>query len=148
MVEPLGGMYVAKAVKYRKSGMPPGKNAGMAISVILGFLVSICLSLLFITLLSIMNVISDTFYIDSYLQYLMVAVNMVSIFIGSVYAAQRVQSKVVLTGMAVGCIYVIFSVAVGMTMSGETISLSLLAGKLLTGLAAGVLGGLVGVNLS
>ncbi len=139
---------MAKAAKYRKSVMPPGRSAGTAISVIVGFLVSVCVSLLFITLLSLMNVISDTFYIDNYLQYLMVAVNMISIFIGSVYAAQRVQSKVLLTGMAVGFLYVIFSVGIGMTMSGETISFSLLAGKLLTGLAAGALGGLVGVNLS
>jgi putative membrane protein (TIGR04086 family) len=139
---------MAKAAKYRKSGMPPSRNAGMATSVIVGFLVSVCISLLFITLLSLMNVISDSFYIDNYLQYLMVAVNMISIFIGSVYAAQRVQSRVLLTGMAVGFLYVVFSVGIGMTMSGETISLSLLAGKLLTGLAAGALGGLVGVNLS
>ncbi|KYZ77158.1 hypothetical protein AXX12_03225 [Anaerosporomusa subterranea] len=139
---------MAKAAKYRKSGMPPSRSAGTAISIIVGFIVSVCISLLFITLLSLMNVISDTFYIDNYLQYLMVAVNMISIFIGSVYAAQRVQSRVLLTGMAVGFLYVVFSVGVGMTMSGETISFSLLAGKLLTGLAAGALGGLVGVNLS
>lgn len=139
---------MAKAAKYRKSSLPPGKTAGTAMSIILGFIVSVCISLLFITLLSIMNVVSDTFYIDNYLQYLMVAINMLSIFIGSVYAAQRVQSKVLLTGMAVGFLYVVFSIGVGMTMSGETISLSLLAGKLLTGLAAGALGGLVGVNLS
>ncbi|MDU4961398.1 MAG: TIGR04086 family membrane protein [Sporomusaceae bacterium] len=139
---------MAKAVKYRKSGMPPGRDSGMAISVIVGFLVSVCLSLVFITLLSLMNVISDTFDIDSYLQYLLVAVNMISIFIGSVYAAQRVRSKLALTGMAVGLLYVLFSVGIGMTMSGETVSVTLLAGKLATGVAAGVLGGLVGANLS
>jgi putative membrane protein (TIGR04086 family) len=139
---------MAKAAKYRKGGMPPGKTAGTAMSIILGFVVSVCISLLFITLLSIINVVSDTFYIDNYLQYLMVAINMISIFVGSVYAAQRVQSKVLLTGMAVGFLFVVFSIGVGMTMSGETISVSLLAGKLLTGLAAGALGGLVGVNLS
>lgn len=139
---------MAKTAKYRKGGMPPTRTTGTAMSVILGFIVSVCISLLFITLISLLNVVSDTFYIDKYLQYLMVAINMLSIFIGSVYAAQRVQSKVLLTGMAVGFLYVVFSVGVGMTMSGETISLSLLAGKLLTGLAAGALGGLVGVNLS
>lgn len=139
---------MAKAVKYRKGGMPPARSTGIAMSIILGFIVSVCISLLLITLLSLINVVSDTFYIDNYLQYLMVAVNMLSIFIGSVYAAQRVQAKVLLTGMAVGFLFVVFSVGVGMTMSGEPISLSLLAGKLLTGLAAGALGGLVGVNLS
>lgn len=139
---------MAKAAKFRKGSMPPVRTAGTALSVIMGFIVSLCISLLFIALLSLINVISDTFYIDKYLQYLMVAVNMLSIFIGSVYAAQRVHTRVLLTGMAVGFLYVFFSVGVGMTMSGETISLSLLAGKLMTGLAAGALGGLVGVNLS
>ena len=139
---------MARATTYRKGSLPPGKTAGTPMSIILGFIVSVCISLLFITLLSIINVVSDTFYIDNYLQYLMVVINMLSIFIGSVYAAQRVQSKVLWTGMAVGFLYVVFSIGIGMTMSGETISLSLLAGKLLTGLAAGALGGLVGVNLS
>ena len=137
-----------KVAKYRKGSMQPGRTAGTAMSIILGFIVSVCISLLFITLLSLANVVSDTFYIDSYLQYLMVAVNMLSIFIGSVYAAQRVQAKVLLTGLAVGFLYVVFSIGIGMTISGEVVSFSLLAGKLLTGLAAGALGGLVGVNLS
>ncbi|MPN12485.1 hypothetical protein SDC9_159803 [bioreactor metagenome] len=81
------------------------------------------------------------------MQYIMVGVTMVSIFVGSVYATQKSESKGLIIGMAIGFIYVLCSIGIGLEITHEPVVLLVLVNKCIAGLAAGALGGLVGVNL-
>ncbi|MCX7779715.1 MAG: TIGR04086 family membrane protein [Negativicutes bacterium] len=112
-----------------------------------GVLVSLGISVILTVFLSIFGLLAENIYIDQYLQYIMVAVTMLSIFAGSAYAAQKAGAKGLVIGVAVGVLYVIISVGIGMEINKETISLLVLANKFGAGIAAGALGGLVGVNL-
>ncbi|MEN6413691.1 MAG: TIGR04086 family membrane protein [Veillonellales bacterium] len=123
------------------------KPSGAVVLIFLGAIVSLAVSLVCTLFLSLVSLLSEGFFIERYMEYIMVAVTMVSIFIGSVFAAQKAESKGLLIGIAVGFIYVIVSVAVGMKISQETITLLVFANKFVAGIAAGALGGLIGINL-
>lgn len=125
----------------------PPRVSGTAILIFRGILVSLMVSLVCILFLSVINLVTENTYIDSYIQYIMVGVTLVSIFIGSVYAAHQASSKGLIVGMMIGLIYVLISVGLGMEISQESASLFVLANKFAAGIAAGILGGLVGVNL-
>lgn len=112
-----------------------------------GVLVSLLVSLVAIIFLSVVSLATESMFIDTYLRYIMVGVTVASIFLGSAYAARAAGGAGLLIGVAVGLVYVLISVGVGLEMSQESLSLLVLANKLLAGIAAGALGGLVGVNL-
>lgn len=112
-----------------------------------GVLVGLMVSLVAIIFLSVVSLATESLFIENYLRYIMVAVTVTSIFIGSAFAAQRAGGAGLLVGMAVGIIYVLISVGVGLEMTQEPVSLLVLANKVFAGIAAGALGGLVGVNL-
>lgn len=113
-----------------------------------GVLLSIAVSLLCTIFLSIVNLATDSLTIDKYMQYIFVGITMLSIFIGSVYATQQAESLGLVIGIMVGLIYVLISVAIGMNLSQESLSFLIFTNKFIAGIAAGALGGLVGVNLS
>lgn len=109
---------------------------------------SLFVSVICTLLLSLVSLIAENLRLDHYVQYIMVAITMLSIFIGSAFATQKAASMGLILGMTIGVVYVLLSVAIGMKLSHETISLLVLANKLAAGIAAGALGGLVGINLS
>lgn len=139
---------MAKPAKYRKI-TPPAVRPIQTIGLIIrGVLVGLCISLFFTLLFSLVTLASDTVYIGQYTHYVMIAVNIVSIFIGSVYASRQAQSRILLIGITVGVLYVLLSILIGMQLNGETIALSVFINKILTGIAAGALGGVIGLHLS
>jgi len=81
------------------------------------------------------------------MQYILVGVSLTSIFIGSAYATQKAQTMGLIIGMTVGIIYVLVSLGIGVELNNDTLSIFVVANKIVAGLAAGALGGLVGVNL-
>lgn len=119
----------------------------MASLIVKGVFVSIITSLVCTLFLSLVSLVTENTYIDNYMQYVMVGVTMVSIFIGSVYATQKASSRGMVIGIMIGFIYVLISVGIGMEMSQESISPFVLANKVMAGIAVGILGGIVGVNL-
>jgi len=125
----------------------PKRVPGFTVLIGKGVLVSLAVSLICILFLSLASMATDSLVLEDYLQYIMVAVTMISIFLGGAYAAQRAGSAGLIIGMAVGVIYVLISLAIGIEATPETLSLWILGNKILAGLAAGALGGLVGVNL-
>lgn len=125
----------------------PKKAPGFAVLIFKGVLVSLFVSLICILFLSLASLATDNLVLEDYLQYIMVAVTMISIFLGGAFAAQRAGSAGLIIGMAVGVVYVLISIAIGIESTPETLSFWILGNKLLAGLAAGALGGLVGVNL-
>jgi len=125
----------------------PPKVAGNVVCICSGVLVSIMVSIGAALFLSFVSVVTENTYIDGYIQYIMVGVTMISIFIGSVYAAHKAESKGLWIGMSVGLLYVLISISIGMEMSQEYVSVLVLANKCIAGIAAGIVGGLLGVNL-
>lgn len=123
------------------------KDAGAVILIFQGVVASLIVSIVCMLFLSFVSLVSENTYIDKYMQYIMVAVTMVSIFVGSVYATQKAESKGLIIGMAIGIIYVLISVGLGMKLSHEPFIMLVLLNKFIAGVAAGALGGLVGVNL-
>jgi len=121
---------VAKVAGRRRYNAQPPKGSGVVIPV-----------------LSFLTLTSESSFLEHYMQYVMVAVTMGSIFIGSAFATRKVESKALIVGMAVGCIYVLISVGIGMEITNESITLLILANKFIAGIAAGALGGIIGVNL-
>ena len=139
---------MAKTMKRSSFNTKLQKKRSIAVLIGKGVFLSLIISLLFTVFLSMINLITESSYVDNYLQYIMVGITMISIFIGSTYATLRAESMGLIIGVSVGVIYVLISVAIGMNLSQESISLLILANKMIAGIAAGALGGLVGVNLS
>jgi len=138
---------VAKVTGRKRYNAQPQKVSGMAIPIFRGVTVSLFVSVISIIFLSLISLTSESTFLDRYMQYVMVAVTMLSIFIGSAFATHRAESKGLIIGIAVGFIYVLISVGLGMKISQESITLLVLANKFMAGIASGALGGLVGVNL-
>jgi len=138
---------VAKVAGRRRYNAQPPKGSGVVIPVFQGLLVSFIVSIISIIFLSFLTLTSESSFLEHYMQYVMVAVTMGSIFIGSAFATSKVESKALIVGMAVGCIYVLISVGIGMEITNESITLLILANKFIAGIAAGALGGIIGVNL-
>lgn len=139
---------MAKYIRRSSFNVKPQKKSSVVILIFKGVLLSIAVSLILTVFLSLVNLATDSLYVDNYLQYIMVGITMVSIFVGSVYATKCAESMGLIIGIMVGIIYVLISVAIGMKLSQESISLLIFANKFIAGIAAGALGGLVGVNLS
>jgi putative membrane protein (TIGR04086 family) len=133
---------------FRTKGNPQKpQNTNIPLSIFKGVAVSIVISLLCAVCLSIISLISEDRFIDNYLEYIMVAITMTSIFIGSVYATKKVASKGLLIGCAVGVVYVLFSIGVGLELGHEQVSWLMLVNKFAAGSLAGALGGFIGVSL-
>jgi len=137
---------VSKRIDRTRFNTKP-KTSGTAVLILKGVLVSLIVALVFTLFLSVISLVTDNTYVDFYIQYIMVGVTMISIFIGSAYATQQASSKGLLIGMFIGVIYVLLSVGLGMEISHESVSILVLTNKFVAGIGAGILGGLVGVNL-
>ena len=133
--------------KLFKHNAQPQKSPGFTVVIFKGVFISLLVSFLWILLLAFISLSSESLLVENYIRYLMVAATMISIFIGGIYAAKRTKSAGLLVGMAVGLVYVLISIAIGMIISSEPLTVLAVANKLFAGLAAGALGGLVGVNL-
>lgn len=138
---------MAKVTRRTRMNVPPQKVPGAVMAIGTGVLVSLMVSLVAIIFLAVVSLATESLFVENYLRYIMVAVTVTSIFIGSAFAAQRAGGAGLLVGMAVGLMYVLISVGVGLEMTQEPVSLLVLANKVFAGIAAGALGGLVGVNL-
>lgn len=123
------------------------KGSITAVLVGKGVFVSIVVSLVCTFFLSLVSLVTENTYIDSYMQYVMVGVTMLSIFLGSVYATHKAESKGLIIGILIGITYVLLSIGIGMEISQYSVSFFTLVNKLLAGIAVGILGGLLGVNL-
>jgi putative membrane protein (TIGR04086 family) len=138
---------VAKVSRNARFGAQPKKAPGVAVLIFKGVLVSLIVSLICVLFLALASLSTESLLVENYARYIMVAVTVISIFIGSAYAAQRAGSAGLFIGMAVGAAYVLISLAIGLEITPDSVSFLVLANKFLAGIAAGALGGLVGVNL-
>jgi len=135
---------VTRSTRFRPQPQKPPSLAGVLLK---GVIMSLTVSLVCALILTIVSLVTDLVFIDNYLQYIMVGITMFSIFIGSAYATMRAGGRGLVIGLAVGVIYVLLSLAIGTSLSQETLSLLMIVNKLLAGIGAGILGGLVGANL-
>jgi putative membrane protein (TIGR04086 family) len=138
---------MAKTSYRTKSNPKKPENTNIPLIIFKGVAVSIAISLFFALCLSVVSLLSEERFIDNYLEYIMVAVTMISIFAGSVYATKQTAAKGLLIGCAVGAVYVLFSIGVSLEFSHEQVSWLMLANKFAAGSLAGALGGFIGVNL-
>lgn len=125
----------------------PPKEAGIAVLIFKGVIVSFIVSLISILFLSVVSLLSDNIFIDHYIKYIMVGITMISIFIGSVYATQQAESRGLIIGIAIGAVFVLISIGLGLKTSQESIMPLVILNKFFAGVAAGALGGLIGVSL-
>jgi putative membrane protein (TIGR04086 family) len=130
-----------------RTNTQPPKSSGTAVLIFKGVITSVAVSIFCILFLALISLTSDNTFIEAYMQYIMVGVTLTSIFIGSAYATQQAQAMGLIIGMTIGIIYVLVSLSIGIELNNETLSIFVVANKLVAGLAAGALGGLVGVNL-
>lgn len=138
---------MAKVSRRTRNYPQPPRNTNIPRAIFKGVAVSIAISLACAVFLSLITLISDNKFIDNNLEYIMVAVTMTSIFIGSVYATKQTAAKGLLIGCTVGIIYVFFSIGVGFELGQEQVSWLMLGNKFAAGSLAGALGGFIGVNL-
>ncbi len=138
---------MAKTSHRIKSNPNKPNNTNIPMTIFKGVAVSIAISLLCAVCLSVISLMSEDGFIENYLEYIMVAVTMTSIFVGSVYATKQIAAKGLLVGCAVGVIYVLFSTGVGLELGHEQVSWLMLVNKFAAGSLAGALGGFIGVNL-
>ena len=138
---------MAKTSYRTKSNPKKPENTNIPLIIFKGVAVSIAISLFFAVCLSVISLLSEDRFIDNYLEYIMVAVTMVSIFAGSVYATKQTAAKGLLIGCAVGGVYVLFSIGVSLEFGHEQVSWLMLTNKFAAGCLAGALGGFIGVNL-
>ncbi|MEG6586032.1 TIGR04086 family membrane protein [Dendrosporobacter sp. 1207_IL3150] len=138
---------MAKVTGRRRYNSQPQKVSGVAVSIFRGLIVSLVVSFISIIILSFITLTTESTVLERYMNYVMVAVTMLSIFIGSAYATSKTESKALIIGMAIGCVYVLISVGLGMEIANESITLLTMVNKFAAGIAAGALGGIIGINL-
>ena len=138
---------MAKVSRRTRNYPQTPKNTNIPLAIFKGVAISITVSLICAVCLSLISLISDSKFIDNYIEYIMVAVTMTSIFVGSAYATKQTASKGLLIGCTVGIIYVLFSMGVGLELGQEQVSWLMLGNKFAAGSLAGALGGFIGVNL-
>jgi putative membrane protein (TIGR04086 family) len=141
------GNSVAKYTGRARFNARPPQEPGMMLCVIKGVFTGLFITLVCAACLSLIGLVTEDIFIDAYMQYLMVAITLMSIFIGSLFAAKCASSKGLIVGGLVGIVYVLLAAGIGMHLGHETLSLLIVANKLAAGVAAGMLGGLIGVNL-
>lgn len=138
---------MAKVSRRTRFNAQPPKKVGATVLILQGVLVSISVSLVCVVSLALISLASENNSVENSLNYIMIGVTLISIFIGSVYATQKAQTMGLVIGVAVGAIYVLAALAIGIELTPDTLSLLVVANKLAAGMAAGALGGMVGVNL-
>lgn len=138
---------MAKLTRSKRPVIQTPQSTGTILIVLKGTLLSLAVSLLFIVFLTLVTLVSQSTVFEGPNPYVMIAVCLISIFIGSTWASYQTQSRGLIIGICVGALYVLISLIIGMEMSQDTLMISVLANKLFAGLAAGALGGFVGVNL-
>ncbi len=139
---------MTKPVK-RKSRIPlPRKVPKLVALIIAGVMMSLAISAFAVIFLSVFFLVLESSFVERNLQYVIVGITMISIFLGSVYATFKVESKGLIVGLIIGLCYVSVSILIGFYVSQDNLSIGVLLNKYLAGIAAGGLGGLVGVNLS
>ncbi|SDD42550.1 TIGR04086 family membrane protein [Sporomusa acidovorans] len=138
---------MAKISRRIKNYPQTSRNTNISMAIFKGVAFSIAISLISAVFLSIISLLSDNKFIDNYIEYIMVAVTMTSIFAGSVFATKQIAAKGLFIGCTVGIIYVLFSIGVGLELGHEQISVLMLVNKFAAGSLAGALGGFIGVNL-
>jgi putative membrane protein (TIGR04086 family) len=139
---------VAKPVKKKSRIHLPRKVPKLAALIIAGVMMSLAISAFAVIFLSVFFLVSESSFVERNLQYVIVGITMISIFLGSVYATFKVESKGLIVGLIVGLCYVSVSILIGFYVAQDNLSIGVLLNKYLAGIAAGGLGGLVGVNLS
>lgn len=65
------------------------KVSGTAMLIFKGVLVSFSFSIACVVLLAVISLVSENTYVDDYIQYIMVGVTMLSIFVGSACCSSR-----------------------------------------------------------
>ncbi|MDR1702601.1 MAG: TIGR04086 family membrane protein, partial [Sporomusaceae bacterium] len=141
---------------YRKGAVvaEPKSPAEYCAVILKGVALSIIVSLICAFFLSLLTFMSDVSALDNYLEYIMIGVTLMGIFIGSVYAAKKISGKSppvlvrgLLVGVSIGIIYALFSVGISSDLGQNQILLPVLGNKVAAGSLAGALGGFIGINL-
>ena len=138
---------MAKSSRYSRSALQSPKSTNTVLQVLKGALISLLASVIFVLLLVGFSLLQEDMTLDRYLQYVMIMIALLSIFIGSAWASHQTQSQGLLVGVSVGILYSLLSMLIGIELNPSTLSVSILLAKLAAALAAGALGGLVGLNL-
>jgi putative membrane protein (TIGR04086 family) len=138
---------LGKSDKRTRLGLPVQNKSNASSLIAKGVIVSLALSILFIICLSILALLTEEIFIETYIQYIMVAISITSIFAGSTYAASKSQSLGLFIGVSIGIIYVLISIGLGMKFSSSSLTLLIFLNKIITGMAVGAVGGILGVNL-
>lgn len=138
---------VKKPGHFNRTVSHPSSTVSVGLVIAKGVLVSFIASFILATIFSFTAALSDHDFLESYQDYLIAIITMTGIFIGSMCAAKRAESKGLLIGVTVGAVYMLISVAIGAIMNGEFVAPMLLGSKLAAAGLAGMLGGFIGVNL-
>lgn len=138
---------MVKVTKRARQGLQSPRVPAGITALLTGVALSLVVSMVALVFLALVSLATDGLVVENCLRYITVGVTMVSIFIGAAYAAQRLGSAGLLVGMTVGLVYVLVSLLVGLEFTQDELSAFVLTSKFLAGIAAGGLGGMVGVNL-
>lgn len=139
---------MAKPVRNRPAFRLPQKVPKLVALIVAGVMMSLAISVLAVIFLSVYFLLLESPIFERNLQYVIVGITMISIFIGSVYATFKMESKGLIAGLIIGFGYVSVSILIGLYVAQDNSSIGVILNKYLAGMAAGALGGLVGVNLT
>lgn len=81
------------------------------------------------------------------LDYVMIAITLIGIFSSSVIAGYKVKSKGLIIGFSIGLIYFILASSIALLCGESSLEISVLLNKGTFSVLAGILGGVIGVNL-
>ncbi len=108
---------------------------------ILGFLFSLICFLILSIILSLSNVSENFIKPASYI------IMILSIVLGSVYASRKVEKNGWLYGAITGLLYIIILIIINIITSNTFSLQQIMVSRILMGLIAGTIGGILGINL-
>ncbi|MBP2650071.1 MAG: Protein of unknown function transrane [Firmicutes bacterium] len=138
---------MVRSAKNSRYNAKPQRPAGIMVLIFKGVVVGFIVSIIAAVLFALATITTDNDLLEEYNRYIVVAITVISIFLGSAYAAKKAGCQGVIIGISVGVIYVLISVAIGLELDHDSPLLLVMINRLMAGVAAGALGGLVGVNL-
>lgn len=123
------------------------RSGQIVLSVGYGVLQSFLCATVFLLILTSILFFSDYSIESDVLDYVMIIMTLLSIFVAGFIAGYKLKTKGWLVGLLIGTLYAAISAGIGMEFVAAFSGYMLLGSKCILGALAGALGGIIGVNV-
>ena len=135
-----------KYAKRPRTRQKQESRIGLQLSIFRGLILSLLISIAGVLMCAGIITISGNNVGENYLYYGMCFLVIISILLGSTYAASKAKNLQLVTGIVIGLVYMVVSLLIGLDY-WQNLQLSVMVVKILLGMGVGAVGSWVGAKL-